>query len=259
MTAPITDEDLQAYVDNALSAARHDAVGTYLAQHPEIARRVDGLVRQRAALRAALAPIAEEPVPSQLNLARMTAARRRGIIGPWRAAAAAVLLLGLGGAGGWALNDFSRPPDSGIASVAAEAADSYAVFGPDTTHPVELRAAEGAQLASWLAARLHRAIAAPDLAAEGYRYMGGRLVATPHGPAGLFMYDDDKGTRLVVLARVMEIERDTPMAEYTQGAAAGFAWADKGMGYSLVGPATATTARLHALADEVRRQLGRSI
>ena len=258
MSAPITEEDLQAYVDTALSAARHDEVKSYLAQHPEIGQRIDGLVRQRAALRAALAPIAEEPVPSQLSLARLAEGRSRGIIGTWRSLAAAVLLLGLGGAGGWLLNDLSRPADSGIASVAAEAADSYAVFAPDTTHPVELRAADGMELAAWLSARLHRPIAAPDLAADGYRYMGGRLVATPHGPAGLFMYDDDHGIRLVVMARLMETERDAPMAEYAQGAASGFAWADQGVGYSLVGPATATTVRLHALANEVRHQLRQS-
>jgi anti-sigma factor RsiW len=258
VSAPITEEDLQAYVDSALSAARHDEVKAYLEQHPEIGRRIDGLVRQRAALRAALAPIAEEPVPSRLSLARLAETQGRGIIGTWRSLAAAILLLGLGGTGGWLLNGVSRPAESGIASVAAEAADSYAVFAPDTTHPVELRAADGLELASWLSARLHRPIAAPDLAVEGYRYMGGRLVATPHGPAGLFMYDDDHGSRLVVLARLMETERDAPMAEYARGAAAGFAWADQGMGYSLVGPATATTVRLRALANEVRAQLRQS-
>ncbi len=157
------------------------------------------------------------------------------------------------------LNDAAHPAASGLAAVAAEAADSYAVFSPDPVHPVELKAEESEQLTGWISARLRRPIAAPDLAAEGYRFMGGRLVATPHGPAGLFMYDDDRGTRLVVLARMMEFDRDTPMAEYTQGAVAGFAWADRGIGYSLVGPATATTARLHALADEIRRQFGQSV
>jgi anti-sigma factor RsiW len=51
----------------------------------------------------------------------------------------------------------------------------------------------------------------PDLAASGYRFMGGRIVATAQGPAALFMYDDDRGTRLVMLARPMAADQNQPM------------------------------------------------
>jgi anti-sigma factor RsiW len=87
--------------------------------------------------------------------------------------------------------------------------------------------------------------------------MGGRLVATPHGPAALFMYDDDRGTRLVLLMRPMAVDQDTPMSQHSRGAVTGFAWADKGIGYSLVGPTS--NEILHPLADEVRRQIGRAV
>ena len=83
--------------------------------------------------------------------------------------------------------------------------------------------------------------------------MGGRLVATTHGPAVLFMYDDDRGTRLVMLSRPMMTDRDTAMELHSRGAVAGFTWANRGIGYSLVGPVAANL--LHPIADRVRRQV----
>jgi anti-sigma factor RsiW len=83
--------------------------------------------------------------------------------------------------------------------------------------------------------------------------MGGRLVATQHGPAAMFMYDDDHGSRVVVLTRPMSsADKNAPMTAQSSGDATGFAWADDGIGYSLVGPAP--TNSLKAIANEVRRQ-----
>jgi anti-sigma factor RsiW len=67
------------------------------------------------------------------------------------------------------------------------------------------------------------------------------------------MYDDDRGTRMVVLIRPMAIERDTAMTPHTSGAVRGYTWAARGIGYSVVATAAADT--LHPLADEVRRQI----
>jgi anti-sigma factor RsiW len=249
---PITEADLHAYVDGRLDPARLAEVEDYLAHHPVEAERIDGYAEQRRSLRAALAGHAEEPIPAQLNLASLIEAHRAPRYASWRAVAAGVLLLGLGGLGGWALPHGAETPKAGIASLAQEAAESYAVYAPDHIRPVELRAADRGELVSWVSRRLNRTVAVPDLAASGYRFMGGRMVPTPHGPAVLFLYDDDKGTRLAMLVRPMEIERDTPLAAQSHGAVSGFAWSDQGLGYSLVAPASARD--LHALADEARRQ-----
>ena len=247
---PITEEDLQAHVDGRLEPQRRAEVEDYLERHPAEAQRIAGYADQRASLRAALAPYAEEPIPAELNLANLIEAHRRPRHSSWRTAAAAVLLLGLGGLGGWSLPHGA--PAGGIAALAAEAADSYAAYAPDHVRPVELRAAERSELVNWVSQRLNRPIAVPDLAASGYRFMGGRMVPTPHGPAALFMYDDDKGTRVAMLVRPMEIDRDTPLAAQSHGAVSGYAWSDQGLGYSLMAPASARD--LHALADEARRQ-----
>jgi anti-sigma factor RsiW len=256
---PVTEDDLQGYVDRVLEGRRREEVARYLDRHPEVARRIAGYAAQRAALREALAPFAEEPVPPELSLARTLEARRHPrTSASWRAAAAAsVLLLGLGGAGGWALRGVAAAPaaGSGIAALAREAADSYEVYATDRARPVEIRAPEQDQLVRWVSSRLRRPIGVPDLAGSGYRFMGGRLVATPHGPAGLFLYDDDRGTRLAVMVRPMAVETNTPMSQHVYGPVAGFAWADRGLGYSLV--AAAPAPALHPLADEVRRQMDR--
>ncbi|MBP2302458.1 anti-sigma factor family protein [Azospirillum picis] len=253
---PIAEEDLHAYIDDALDPVRRDEVQAYLDGHADVARRVAAMAEQRRALRAAFAPVAEEPVPSGLSLPWLIEKRRRSWLAPWqgswRSAAAALLLLGLGGLGGWFAHLLS-PEATGIAALKEEAAANYAVYASDRVRPVELRAADRDELLAWVSKRLKRPVALPDLSASGYRFMGGRLVATAHGPAGLFLYDDDRGTRVAMLVRPMAFERDTPMSAHEQGTLAGFAWADQGLGYSLM--ATAPAERLHPLADEVRRQV----
>jgi anti-sigma factor RsiW len=254
---PITEDDLHALVDQALDAGRRHEVEAYLERHPEVAARVAGYVGDREALRAALAPIAEEPVPPELSLGRLIEARQaRFRFGTsWRGVAAAVILFGLGGAGGWVMHGTvgEAPAPGGILSLASEAVDSYKVFGEDKLHPVEIKASDSDQLLGWISARLQRPVKLPDLSAAGYRFMGGRLVATPHGPAGMFLYDD-QGTRLAVVMRPMEIDQNVPMSEHSTGGVGGVTWADKGIGYSLVG--TSQPKTLHPLADEVRRQIG---
>ena len=249
---PITEDDLHAYVDRVLEPERRAEVADYLGEHPEVARRVDAFAGQRELLRGALAPIAEEPLPPELNLSRMieSRARRRSVI-PW--AMAAMLLLSIGGLGGWAVRGALQPSPGGLVALAQEAAVSYSVYAPDHVRPVEVRAADSAQLVQWVSDRLHRPVKVPDLTASGYRLMGGRLVATSHGPAAMFMYDDDRGSRIVMLTRPMSsADQNAPMTPQSQGDVGGFAWADDGLGYSLVGHAAPESLR--PIANEVRRQ-----
>jgi anti-sigma factor RsiW len=247
---PITEDDLHAYVDRVLEPERQAEVASYLAEHPDVARRVSAFSDQRNLLRAALAPIADEPLPPELNLSRMIESRRRRLPVWW--AVAAMLMLSLGGVGGWVIRGSLQASPVGLAALAQEAADSYKVYAPDRVRPVEMRATDSAQLVQWVSNRLKQPVTLPDLTGSGYRLMGGRLIATSHGPAAMFMYDDDRGDRLVVLTRPMKSEQSAPMAPHSGGDVSGFAWADGGMGYSLVGQAAAEA--LKPIANEVRRQ-----
>lgn len=249
---PISEDDLQAYVDQALDAGRREEVREYLRLHPEVARRIDGYVAQRAALRAVLAPIAEEPIPPELGI-RALAEARRAKLSAWRPAIAAAMLLCVGGVGGWMAHGVATPPVNGVRALAHEAADNYRVYASDLHRPVEMGAAQKADLVRWVSNRLQSPVAVPDLRSAGYRFIGGRLVTTPHGPAAMFIYDDAQGERLAVMVRPMKVEKNTRMSEQTVAGLDGVSWASDGIGYSLVAPAKPKS--LHPLADEVRRQV----
>lgn len=256
-----TEDELQAFIDGVLDEAAHGCVEDYLIRHPEEAERIADYLSQRDELRQVLRPIAEEPVPSRLDLQRMievqAGARRRSFFAGWRSMAAGLALLLVGGGSGWFLHGAAPSESGGIAALAREAADNYAVYGADHVRPVELKADARDELVKWVSNRLRRSIAVPDLGTSGYRFMGGRLVATAHGPAGLFFYDDDRGTRLAMLVRPMEVDKNAAMSEHDLGGTGGVAWSKDGLGYSLVGPEP--PAFLHPLADEVRRQINAAI
>src|SRR5262249_57187251 len=97
---PITEEDLHAYVDCVLEPERRVEVDAYLNSHPDVAKRVGAFADQRDVLRAALAPIADEPLPPKLNLSRIIQQSRRGRTSPAWWAIAAMLLVSIGGFGG---------------------------------------------------------------------------------------------------------------------------------------------------------------
>lgn len=249
---PITEDDLHGYVDRVLEPERQAEVASYLEAHPDVARRVAGFSSQRDLLRAALAPIADEPLPPELNLARIIESRQRRRTPAWWAIAA-MLLVSVGGLGGWIVRGAMQGTPGGLAALTQEAAYSYNVYAPDRVRPVEIRASDADQLVQWTSSRLHRPVKVPDLKASGYRLMGGRVVATAHGPAAMFMYDDDHGERLVVLTRPMaSADQNAPMTPGSQDGVGGLSWADAGVGYSLVGRGDPESLR--PVANEVRRQ-----
>lgn len=252
---PITLEDLHAFVDERLDGKRSETVRAYLTAHPDAAETVAAYRADRQQLRGALQPIADAPIPPALDVRRMAEARRRGAA-LWRLPLAASIALAVGLGGGWFLRGAALPPQNGIAALAREAADSYRVYAYDTARPVEIAAGDKAQLVQWVSDRLQRPVAPPDLGKAGFRLIGGRLVATPHGAAAMFLYDGVQGQRLAVVVRPMAIGKRARMSEQADGGLGGVSWADDGMGYSLVG--AASPRALHPLADQVRDQVRRA-
>ena len=253
----ITEEDLHAFVDGQLDGQRSETVRTYLAAHPEKAETVTAYSADRQALRDAFRHVAESPIPPALDVRRIVEARRRRDVTPWRLPLAASIALAMGLGGGWLIRGAALPPQNGVAALAREAADNYRVYAYDANRPVEIAATGEATLVRWLSNRLQRPVVAPSLDKAGFRLIGGRLVTTPHGPAAMFLYDGAQGQRLAVMIRPMAVDKQTRMSEHGDDGLGDVSWAEKGMGYSLVGPASARD--LHPLADEVRRELRQSI
>jgi anti-sigma factor RsiW len=256
---PISEDEVQAYVDDQLDSARRQEVERYLATQPEIAERVAAYRAQRETLRAAFAARAAEPIPPELNLARLFEAHRRWRFAPWQVAAAVVLALGVGGAGGWYFGSTWQPNRTQLAMslLSQEALASHTVYAADQRHPVEMAADEREHLMQWLSNRLHRKVVPPDLSAAGYHLLGGRLLATERGgAAALFVYDDDAGNRLSLLMRPMAPELSASPADMRQGAMNGSAWISKGMGYAVV--AASPDNALERVTREVSQQAAAS-
>lgn len=252
--APVTEAELQAHVDNRLPPERAAAVDAWLPKHPEEAARVASYRAQRDALRAALDPVLDEPLPAALDL-RLHETAPAGRLGFGRSALAAGIagLLLLGGAGGWALRGLDTPATTGTAALAREAAASYAVYADDRTRPVEIAADQRRTLDAWLSRRLSRPIAAPDLDAAGLRLIGGRLLSTEHGPAALYLYQNTAGERIALYLRIMKNEDATDrMTRRDEDGVRGWTWADDGLGFGVFGAAPGDF--LHNTADMVRTQ-----
>jgi anti-sigma factor RsiW len=251
---PIAEEELHAWIDGQLEPDRLSVVLRYLQEQPDVAARVARWRDQREALRAAFAPVAAEPIPPRLGLERLVQERldRRSL--PWRAAAAVLLAFGLGGAGGWFLHGGQPPPAAAITLLTQQAVANHVVYTADRRRPTELGAQQRDDLARWVSNRLNHQVAPPDLAADGYSYMGGRLAATPDGPAGLFMYDDPQGVRVTVFVLPLNAAASMPIQHVDFAHVDGCAWIDKSVGYTVVG--NLPPAELRRIAELVRLQLG---
>ena len=252
---PITEDELHAWVDDRLNAARRQEVDRYLAAQPDLARRMAAYRAQRDGLRQAFAAHAAEPIPPELNLGRLIEARLQRRRMSWRIAAAVVLSLGIGGAGGWYFG-WTPAPDRtevAVALLRQQAMISHTVYAADRRHPIEVAAAERDHLAQWLSNRLHRTVAPPDLTQTGYRLLGGRLLATEHGEAAaLFMYDDAAGNRLSVVMRPMASELHAVRSDVSEGPVNGCTWIEQGIGYAVV--AAAPDATLDQIAGKISQQ-----
>ncbi|MGH7043688.1 MAG: anti-sigma factor family protein, partial [Acetobacteraceae bacterium] len=117
-----------------------------------------------------------------------------------------------------------------------------------------LRADHKKLLAHWLSRRLNRPVAPPDLSADGYQLLGGRLVAAQRGPAALFVYQNDRGIRLIVYVRPMKAPETMPITLIeSPDDVDGCAWIDHGVGYTLLAP-DETYPQLLRLSKRVRAQ-----
>jgi anti-sigma factor RsiW len=251
MSAPVTEAELQAWVDGQLPPPRRAAIDDYLALHPAEAARLRAYREQAVALRARYSPVLDEPVPPALAVRRLPPR--------WRAQslrAAAMLALTLaGGAAGWLARDAAEPSAmDGQAALPARAALAHAVYTPEIRHPVEVGADQQAHLVAWLSKRLGAQLKPPRLEAQGYALEGGRLLPGQSGPVAQFMYRDAGGARLTLYVSTEQTRnRETGFRFAQEGEVGVFYWIDGKFGYALSG--SLDKAALAALANAVYAQL----
>jgi anti-sigma factor RsiW len=291
--APVSDDDLHAFVDGQLEAARMTPVLQHLQRHPDAAVRVAHWHAQRFALRRLHRQLDPGPVPATLaNTVLRHGMRRR--TNPWIQAAAAVVLVAAGAAG---MRIWQQAPDTAASTAAAappqfvrDAMTAYAVYAPEIRHPVEVSGEQEAQLVQWLSRRLGRPLAAPALQDHGFHLLGGRLLpgdaalgpdsgirsgpigasrAAPHavkpgdnGSGGnalaraQFMYEDTRSRRVTLYVAVFPggvAPHETAFRSVQAANGTSFYWVENGYGYALNGDLPAS--ELQALASDVYDQL----
>jgi anti-sigma factor RsiW len=241
---PITEADLQAYIDTALPEARRREVEEYLAAHPEEGERVRVYQDQKQALKALFNPVLDEPLPE--NLRKLTSPPRiaeterprKPFLARWSLdrIAAGVFIALFSGAAGWMAHD-QYPPAEHISRaklLPRQAAVAHVVFSPDVRRPVEIGAEHEDQLVAWLSKRLGTPVHPPKLGALGYELIGGRLLPGNSGPVAQFMYHDSTGQRMTLYVSTENTHNhDTAFRFAQEGPVNVFYWIDGKFGYAL--------------------------
>ncbi len=231
-TRPITEEELQAFVDGGLDPERRAEVAAQLDADPRTAARVAAYQAQNAALHGAFDSVLDEPLPAALERAA-----RRSLRLHWLpAAAAALVALAVGGVGGWLLHGATDGGPGSAPRLAREAAVAYAVYAPEVRHPVEVGADEEQHLVAWLSKRLGAPVRAPRLDELGFELIGGRLLTAGEGPAALLMYQDGRGRRLALYVRSDLDGKQETAFRFIRGDGVGvFYWIEGPQGFAISG------------------------
>jgi anti-sigma factor RsiW len=262
-----SDDTLSAWLDGELDPASRAAVDAWLADHPEDAARVRLWAADRDALRARLAPAAEEPVPDRLERLTWGAAPATSAPQGWQRVAAAVAVFALGAAlGAGAMSRLQDGPASTAAEWEQRALLAHAVYVPEVRHPVEVSVAgktpadsraQEEHLARWLTKRIDRPVKLFDLRGQGYELVGGRLLPDDAaGPCAQLMYErsgEADPQRVTVYLRKPDSNTPAAFRYERQGDLGAFYWVEGTTGYALVG--AMPREQLLGLAEAVYKQV----
>ncbi|RUW26540.1 MULTISPECIES: anti-sigma factor [unclassified Mesorhizobium] len=251
-----SERDIHMALDGELPGEERMAYEAWLEANPEMKARSARFVADRAALRAAFAGVLEEPVPARLKQAvfgeapgRTTARRSR-----WWLSAAAAAVLVIGGLAGYVagIDGIGRGGESEDL-LAEQAIAAHVIYAAEKRHAVEVPASDKDHLQTWLSNRVGLKLVAPDLVAEGFQLVGGRLLPAGQGKAAMLLYEDANGERisLFVTAESAGKSKGTYAAE-ADGPEAVY-WLDKGYGCAVVG--SLPRERLAAVAKSAYGQL----
>jgi anti-sigma factor RsiW len=169
----ITEDDLHAYVDDALTAERRGEVEAYLAEYPADAERVCAYQAQNQALRSLFNPVLDEPLPDNLHalvaqplgaaVNREKQPNLKSLLA--QRLAAGLLVAALSGVAGWLAHGHYQHEDhmAQVTTLFRQAAVAHVVYSPDARRPVEVTADQEEALVKWLTKRLGVPIKPPKL------------------------------------------------------------------------------------------------
>lgn len=235
MSVPLSNDDLNAYVDGQLPPERAARVDADLERDPALAARVVAMRQHNARLRDALDPWLSEPLPRELIRAA-TPSKSRGLgrrLWPVLATAASLCI---GVAVGWLMRGEVLQQAGTPVTFSRQAALTHALYATDPNRPVEIWANEEERLVRWLSKRLSFPLHAPNLNDVGFALVGGRLVAGNEKPGAMFMYENADKQRISLLVRKDgEHSRETGFRYALEDGVGVFYWIDDNCGYALSG------------------------
>jgi anti-sigma factor RsiW len=256
MNMHVSDEQLCAYLDNELDATARAEVERALQQDAQLSAKLAAWSGQAGNLRAALDSDLNDPLPAAwLELARAPATAKAkpaalrvgwsARILSWLPAPRYATGLALAAVLGIMVGHKLMPRFNMDGQLVRLASVAHHVYSPDKRQPVEVKA-DDPTLTAWISKRLRAKVSAPLV--EGFRFMGGRLLAGAEEPAAQFMYEDTAGKRLTVFVRTEGATgRNTaPDCDGYRGVSVCYWYAD-GVAYALAGEVD--QARLSALAQ----------
>ncbi len=250
----INADALHAYADGHLGDAERAAVERYLAAHPDAAADVDAWRRQNEALAALFpAPAANEPIPPRLSPARIAGDVRTGRRQSLVNIAAAVTLVVLGSGIGWFGRDYLTPAEAKSTRLIDAAVNAHNLYIREKTRAVEV-SSEAPNLMSWLSNRITVPINAPDLADDGFVFLGGRLLPGDYdsddsGPAAQLMYENAQAERLTLYVTAPLPDKKEAWQFETRGGVEAYYWANNAVTCTVVA----------AMPEEQLRLLGRKV
>ena len=261
----LTDIELHQLVDGQGNDTDMASLRERLAQDPVAQAKVAAWQAQRELLGGLHRQLLDEPIPVVLTEAVQQVYASQQSLAQWRrrSGMAAALLLSFGA--GWLAHQVGTGPTAGTALARAQAdfvqqaSSAYAVYSPEVRHPVEVAAADQAHLVQWLSKRIGRQLKVPDLSAQGYALVGGRLLPGSAGARAQFMFQNGSGGRITLYLGAVgdpakEADRqETAFRFAAEGQLASFYWVDQGFGYALTGRIQRDA--LMALAQAVYPQL----
>jgi anti-sigma factor RsiW len=228
----VDESELHAFVDGELSAARWNEISAWLEDHPREARLVAAWRRDKEAVRDAFSRPDDDVVPARFE------SRLRAAPGSWRwhapaAVAAGLAILLTGVLIGWLLGNRSGAEHA--RALVERALVAHRVYSPEVRHPVEVAASDSGHLVSWLSKRLGKALIIPDLAPQGYSFLGGRLTTAVDRPAALLMFEDAGKNRLTLF---LVADGDFDRSEFRieeRGDLIACYWIDDDFGFAVAG------------------------
>jgi anti-sigma factor RsiW len=252
-----TDRDIHLALDAELPDDERGLYQAWLDANPDMRARAGRYADDLALIRGALSGIADEPVPAHLAaIVTGESVEVRPATGSawWRQAAAAALIFVVGGAAGYfaavsSAGDVAAPADR----LADSAIGAYVTYAVDKSHAVEVEGNDRDYLQRWLSQRTGLKLVVPDLSAQGFELLGGRILPAGHAAAALLVYKDPNGNQVSIY--LTPEPRMKAKGTYAQGNGGPTAiyWLDEGFGCAIVSAAPKDV--LDAVAGNAWRQL----